>query len=196
MYTDTSIIIDDSLFEQSEIDEIKKILLGEFPWYLGKGYTSTVLYDVYDLFKNHKNVFESGQFTHTFNMEEKITSDFFSVPSLISNKAMLKYRLSEQILRSKANLTTKVSVQGDNLHNTPHVDKNFPHWVMIYYVNNSDGDTFIFNETNFNCSNLTVKKRIEPKEGRVVIFDGKYLHAGMHPRNNNYRTVINFNLKK
>jgi hypothetical protein len=34
----------------------------------------------------------------------------------------------------------------------PHIDSFFPHWNAIYYVNDSDGDTVIFNETNDNVT--------------------------------------------
>ena len=43
---------------------------------------------------------------------------------------------------------------------------------------------------------LSISKRIEPRKGRTVMFDGKFLHAGMHPRNADYRIVINFNIEK
>jgi hypothetical protein len=93
---------------------------------------------------------------------------------------------------------TTVHVDNSMLHNTPHVDDSVPHWVLIYYVNDSDGDTFIFNETGdqINISSLTIQHRVTPRQGRIVIFDGKYLHAGMHPTLSDFRSVINFNISK
>jgi hypothetical protein len=37
--------------------------------------------------------------------------------------------------------------------------------------------------------------KISPKKGRIVIFDGKTLHAGSHPYLSDFRMVINFNFK-
>lgn len=191
-----SIIIDDFLLTQHEIDEIKSLLFGELPWYLGTGTSSTVLGENYDIFKNNENVFEYGQLTHKFVDDGTIFSKDFQIPLMIAQKAIKKYNLPDKLIRLKSNLMTKVSAYGENIHNTPHVDDDIPHWVIIYYVNNSDGDTFIFNETDIKSTEITVQKRISPKEGRIIIFDGKYLHTGMHPRQHDYRSVINFNLIK
>ena len=62
----------------------------------------------------------------------------------------------------------------------------YPHYNAIYYVNDSDGDTVIFNETNKDYSEdfgvmkenkFTVKQRITPEKGKVVVFPGHYYHA-------------------
>ena len=31
-------------------------------------------------------------------------------------------------------------------YHLPHIDSEYPHWIAIYYVNDSDGDTHIFEE--------------------------------------------------
>jgi hypothetical protein len=90
----------------------------------------------------------------------------------------------------------------------PHIDSFFPHWNAIYYVNDSDGDTFIFNETNdtydagqddiirIKENKFTVKKRITPKKGKILIFPGKYYHSSSFARESKFRCVINMNLEK
>jgi ectoine hydroxylase-related dioxygenase (phytanoyl-CoA dioxygenase family) len=68
---------------------------------------------------------------------------------------------------------------------------------MVYYVNDSDGDTFLFNE--FQNSNkvteVTLKQRVMPRKGRAVIFDSNRFHASSNPINNTSRFVINFTFK-
>jgi ectoine hydroxylase-related dioxygenase (phytanoyl-CoA dioxygenase family) len=41
--------------------------------------------------------------------------------------------------------------------------------------------------------NLTVKAEVEPKKGRLVVFDCGLIHAGNYPVTNNPRVIINFN---
>ena len=68
------------------------------------------------------------------------------------------------------------------------MDNETPHYTGIYYVNDCDGDTFLFDGTKEIA-------KISPKKGRIVIFDGKTLHAGSHPYLSDFRMVINFNFK-
>lgn len=89
-------------------------------------------------------------------------------------------------------------------YHNPHVDFYQPHIVGLYYVNDSDGDTVVFNETfddlnveqsarYANEGKFTELARISPKKGTMVFFDGKHYHASMHPRQHPNRIVITFN---
>ena len=77
---------------------------------------------------------------------------------------------------------------------TPHIDildrNNF--FVVLYYVCDSDGDTIIYNETK-ESDQYTIKQRVTPKQGRVVIFDGLLMHTAEQPLNNT-RCIVNYNL--
>lgn len=87
-----------------------------------------------------------------------------------------------------------------------HIDSNVQHIAIIYYINDSSGDTHIFNningnnaESNFlnqytiNGSNVALKRKITPKMGRVIAFDGNLLHYGDYPKYGD-RFVLNINL--
>ena len=78
--------------------------------------------------------------------------------------------------------------------NFPHVDAEYPHDVLLYYINDSDGDTIIFNEKKGFCGTPTIKQTIKPKKGRLVMFNGHHLHAGELPRTNEKRLVLNINI--
>jgi hypothetical protein len=91
-------------------------------------------------------------------------------------------------------------------HHNPHVDFYEPHIVGLYYVDDSDGDTVIFNETfdqvnieqsarYANEGKFTVLARISPKKGKMVFFDGKHYHASMHPKEHAQRVVITFDFR-
>lgn len=77
----------------------------------------------------------------------------------------------------------------------PHVDSPDPHYVMIYYVNDSDGPTHIYKET-YNGTpppGVTPKQYIDPQKGKYVIFDGMHYHSGSAPRHHKDRTILNIN---
>lgn len=93
-------------------------------------------------------------------------------------------------------------------HNTPHIDFNFPHYTACYYVNDSDGDTVVFNEhataVGNSLTEQTLKEYVEktkftiaescsPKKGRVCLFDGYLFHASTKPKLNERRLVITIN---
>jgi hypothetical protein len=82
-----------------------------------------------------------------------------------------------------------------------HVDSNLDHLVVLYYVLDSDGDTLITNtrrtETYVKDGMLVedheIIKRVTPKKGRVVLFDGKLYHTAEQPLED-IRCVINYNV--
>lgn len=84
--------------------------------------------------------------------------------------------------------------------NNPHIDLGFPHLVCLYYVNDSDGDTVVYEQTsdkvdeiNVKNTTFTEKQRVSPKKGRVLLFNGKYYHSSSSPAMTQ-RCIINFNL--
>lgn len=105
-----------------------------------------------------------------------------------------------ELQRVKINFNPKVNISEDECMH-PHCDmeegKNS--YTAIYYMNDSDGDTVIFNETKMdtflNGEELSIKKRIKSKKGRFVMFKQDYLHAGFPPTKSDYRVVINFNFR-
>jgi hypothetical protein len=77
-----------------------------------------------------------------------------------------------------------------------------PHTVCLYYVNDSDGDTFIFDKTSddikgrrdiFERTKFNVLKRVTPKKGRVVLFNGNRYHSSSGPTKD-VRCIINFDI--
>ena len=70
-----------------------------------------------------------------------------------------------------------------------HVDQQFPHDVILYYVNDADGDTFFFD------SDGKVIHRETPERGKMVIFDGSVFHSSSSP-SNNVRMTLNINYER
>ena len=57
---------------------------------------------------------------------------------------------------------------------------------LLYYVNDSDGDTIIMGEDNH-------IERVTPKANRMITFNGKHLHTGHSPQQHKCRILINAN---
>ena len=81
-------------------------------------------------------------------------------------------------------------------HSFPHTDLNYDsdYTTCIYYVNDSSGDTFIYNQRDWSTDELTIAHRITPKRGRFIMFDGHHLHSGNNPLDFKARVVANINL--
>ena len=69
-----------------------------------------------------------------------------------------------------------------------HTDLNYPHWVCLYYVNDSEGDTILFNDKGEEI------QRVIPKKGRIVFFDGSIKHCSSRPSSKT-RAVLNFDFQ-
>lgn len=89
--------------------------------------------------------------------------------------------------------------------NPPHIDFPFPHKVGLLYLNESDGDTVIYNEKydsqygseiyyydEILKKNLTVRESITPEENKLAIFDGLCYHSSSTPVWTKRRIVVNY----
>ena len=99
------------------------------------------------------------------------------------------------LIKLKINLTLPASGATDYTYGMPHTDfPNVPENITaLYYINDSDGDTVIFNELQGFQNQLTERMRIKPKQGRLVVFNGNVIHAGNNPTTNEPRLVANIN---
>jgi hypothetical protein len=77
-------------------------------------------------------------------------------------------------------------------YNNPHIDYACDHKVGLYYLNECDGDTYIFNQTELS-ERYTIKERVRPEQGKFVCFDGKHYHASGCPKMHSQRLVLTFN---
>lgn len=198
--------MNDNIYEIENIipidyqNHIEKLMLGSnFPWYYNPSLVSPDQ-EFLQRADNHQG------FNHFFLEQGKPSAYFESLYPLALSITSHPCIVSNNLVRMRANLT--LNSAGSSLqHHLPHIDMWSPHWVAIYYVNDSDGDTVIFNETNDDydsgpsdvnkilSGNFTIKRRVTPKKGKVLIFEGKYYHTSSWPTVNKCRSVININLE-
>lgn len=104
----------------------------------------------------------------------------------------------DDLIRARLGLKQPKFDHKDENYNLPHVDYNDPHDTIIYYLNDSDGDTRMFKEnqkTSQDPKTFNVDQRIQPKANRLVLFDGLQYHTASNPINTTRRVILNINLK-
>jgi len=136
------------------------------------------------------------QFMHLICDDKQPVSQLF--PAILPVITAIPYTI-KQFIRIKMNLCVYAHTDNPNAHGMPHVDftnvtKKAELLISaVYYINDSTGDTLIFDQRFGQSAPLTVKTRVTPKKGRLVVFDGGLLHAGNTPKTNVPRLNINFN---
>jgi hypothetical protein len=104
--------------------------------------------------------------------------------------------------RIKSNLQFQTPNKDPDFFDIPHIDlmeaasPQNNYWTILYYVNDSDGDTLIFNEKFIGTpiKNFSLNQRVSPKKGRILMFPSNTMHSGNFPINSSYRLVINLNV--
>jgi hypothetical protein len=177
--------------------------LGRIPWYCCQNTVSKEQQERY------KKQFKFSSKIADYDIVEKY---FFNISAFSYNEKQSKaevcaYPILDQIkplqdyialsvfnspiklMRLYINMFLHTNIKNAIAH--PHIDSNFENSVScIYYVNDSTGDTVIFDD------DLNVMEKITPKKGTGVIFNSNLLHAGCYPNDENTpRVIINFLFK-
>jgi hypothetical protein len=161
----------------------KHLTSNHFPWHFLKDVTSE--HDNYHAGFHHTPFLDGVPKTMEY---DSILFLSHYVRDVLKNDNLILHRVRYGI---------NVRSSDDIDYNTPHLDfaDDFPkkHYTVLYYVNDSDGDTVIFNETK-RSKEYTVLKRISPEKGKMCIFDGEHFHASSRPKKSDFRIVITLNL--
>ena len=221
MIKENEIIVIDDIINEEYQESIKDILVGNttyispiatdkenphirFPWY----YTTdvTVGNDLKD------NQGRAG-LSHTYvvsNLDEN--GEEFETCENIAGFAISEFHylflpLLEKVIEEKLGLENANVCRGRSFlqfplnlstqePDTPHTDMYRDHFVILYYVVDSEGDTIIYNErwnNDIRPEKYTEKQRVTPKQGRVVIFDGRLYHTAEQSINTT-RCIVNYDV--
>jgi hypothetical protein len=158
-----------------------------------------------DVSGNNDQPFPSHGFVHVINHPEKEFIHNSEIRYVIHHMFMDRFNQFvpgyKQIYYNRIFLQLPLVSQYRKEHNGVHVDlpPHLPHVACVYYVNDSDGDTIIYEQTINDVPGgsqnvqLTEHKRVTPRRGRAVFFDGSRYHCSSQPTLN-YRAIINFDL--
>ena len=184
----------DNIIPKKEQDNIKNILFGRgFPWYYVNDISHT----------NNEFQTRPGH-SHIFYDKGISNSTMSNMLHTISDKVnkKIKKKLKMYQVRSFLQLPLNKDLLFKNSkhkEDTPHIDIEQPHTVFLYYVNDADGDTVIYDYVSKNIKDiptyedLTIIKNITPKQGRVIVFDGMTWHSSTQPTKGP-RCIINFDM--
>lgn len=186
-------IIDDNFLKKERVEELKEIIMHKTPFFfLDKGGAAQDgIHGISgDKFIDYPILINS-------NMEDfGPESLFYNAKDVVSTFLKSNGLKLKSISRSRSNLSYP-SI--DRRHTPPHVDDADDHYTFIYYVNDSDGDTNLY-EQHFDGAtvrtqdDLTLFKGITPKAGRGVLFKGTRFHTWQPPFETKARCIINMNI--
>ena len=205
-FEDNMILVIDDFIDKEYQEKIKNTLIGgtdnknkhhesEFPWYFIEDVTAA---------GDEGNQQRAG-FGHQYVIlpdDEPViqpgiaVSDFHTLFLPLLQRAAMKLGLPRvDVYQGRSFLQFPLKNIDISEVDSPHVDiDNFRHFVVLYYVCDSDGDTIIYNEKEYGLEKYTERQRVSPKQGRCVIFDGTQMHTAEQPINSNIRYVVNYNL--
>lgn len=153
----------------------------DFPWF----WRSSTTYGEADLGADHKDF----QFIHIMYFDNAPKSNVFGLAQeiLFAFEQKTGKRIKEPF-RIKANLTVQSNLTDDELKSAIHIDtpKGSNTVSILYYVNDSDGDTVFYDDDKNEI------QRFSPKKGTAVWFPSDNWHRHTPPRDNKRRLVINF----
>ena len=196
MLLDNEIYVFDDFIDIEYQEDIKKILLGEFE-YEGELFPWSYIEDVTasgDHDSQHRPAL-AHQYVEYIDgnpVGKKLTifhNLFLDMLKKVCRKMVIK---NINVLQGRSFLQLPLNLK-DRTVDTPHIDiYDKRHIVALYYVCDSDGDTIIYNERK-ESESYTIKQRVTPKQGRIVLFDGSLYHTAEQPLNN-HRCIVNYNL--
>lgn len=185
----------ENIVTDSVRDRMKRIFLrDEFQWFYNDS-TSRIIPGNKSAIVD-ANTRESIQFTHKLYEDGRFQSEFVEYVQKIMKALEEKEGIvCTTLIRAKCNLLPQDRGATVDQYHPPHIDSkdaNDYTYTLIYYVNDSDGDTFLFNEKyGDDFENVTIAHRQTPKEGCALLFKSTSYHASSSPINTSSRVVIN-----
>ena len=179
-----SYFIENFLTKEQE-DSIEQLIVDpDFSW----GYTPGTVVEVESGVQSN-SVYKKGinpfQFVHMTDLNQ---CQYIDTITPVLNQITLQFESNIKILRCKFNFLPKGI---DSTYHYPHIDDSEEDVITaLYYVNDSDGDTYFFD------NELNITNTMTPKKGRMVFFDSNKLHSSSSPIDNDYRIVMNTVFKK
>jgi hypothetical protein len=177
-----------NVIDQEYQDKIYNLVTDiEFPWHFMEDTTTVKATE-----KTSSTPAFGNLIYHPGNSQNPYADFFKPLVNAIVDQANMELTSVHRI-RLGFLLNTKYAFAGSPYqHNAVHRDMETPHWTAVYYLNECDGSTVIFRETE-KAEKYYPLHKAEPKKGKVVVFDGLHYHASTCPKVFNKRLVCTIN---
>lgn len=188
-------IIDDFLPNNLFI-ELQSIFDNRFPWMISDNISSSK-----GVHTNNRSYGFSHMVIDDYGVEVGLPK-LIPIIKILVNK-VFDITNTNKLLRARLDMVTYTG-EKQQIHN-PHIDyrgKNIKGKSIVYYINETDGDTILYKEKideNFGpydkiTDNLNVEITVSPKPNRLLIFDGDIIHTGCSPIKHQKRIILNGNV--
>ena len=168
-------VIDDFIPKKDQ-DHLENLFLNNkyFPYYYE--YNTVIGVEEESVGNDDDNIIMQPQFVHKlYDCNEILSTAYSDVMNLFCGTG-IESLTPERI---KVNLLQTPFDKTKGKYHIPHVDHGDDGYVsLIYYVNNSDGDTYLFDKTSYDnkslknykerVNSLTVEKTVSPKRGELL----------------------------
>ena len=145
-----------------------------------------------------------GSFYHMIYLDGEVQSDEYPLYKKIVEIALKNAGVEfSTIYRIRLGFHTYVGSK--SVVNAPHIDEARPHKVGLMYINDSDGDTILYNQTYdyegglsiyesyLKVPKFTIQAKSSPEANKMVVFDGEIWHSGSPPTQSSVRRTLNIN---
>tara|TARA_Y100001970_G_scaffold252813_1_gene326929 strand:+ start:389 stop:910 length:522 start_codon:yes stop_codon:yes gene_type:complete len=141
----------------------------------------------------------SYQVDREFASFAKPLYDYHTKKSIVDEANFIRFESIVNLLGEKSSIDKEsyitrvrfgmnIPMPNEELHQAPIIDQRDKHTVVMYFVNDSTGDTYFFD------NKLEVIDSVTPKKNRLVVFDGGIPHACSYPQSGQRITLnLNFN---
>lgn len=127
---------------------------------------------------------ETFSWFHMLYDNKSVNSSWYPLFELSIKKIIKSFKLKGDLLRVRIGLHTCMNKK---ITGTPHIDSLDKHKTILYYFNDSDGDTVFY-------KNKKIIKKITPVLNSGICFDGSIYHSSSKPIKNIKRLVMNINI--
>lgn len=187
----------DNLFTKEHQDLIETSAL-RIPWYFQDNTCDFSYIPNYP--QTIAGVKETPFFVNMMVDDFQVQSEYYKyfAPIVVSLEKHTGRSYRNRLFRMKTNMYLQQPEYPDGFHHTPHVDVYDEKTdtigegeIFLYYVDKSDGPTYLFNE-RFPSTSVTKRVTITPEKGKGVLFDLQTQHASSPPRFHDRRMTLNF----